>query len=488
MAFGLLVVGINQRGLDNTASAQTRGATAAPAAPAANASTTQAARPAAAPLTTSFRVDPMWPKPLPNHWIIGSVTGVAVDARDHVWIVQNGANAMTQNTEMGVGTNPPTAERCCSAAPPVLEFDPSGALVANWGGPADGAIWPRCIQGIAVDPKGNVWIGGDSLAQRNNPPRACQFGPGGSQPVNANEVVQSYSVTGPNGARGPAAGGRGGAAGGAGGAGGRGGAAAADRGGNAGAARGAAPPPAAARGGGRGAPEPPGPVDAMVLKFSPAGKPLMQIGAPGKVEGPDSKTSLNRPTAMDFDAAANEVYIADTGNRRIVVFDMETGAYKRHWGAYGNKPDATVDLGPYDPGLQPVPQFRFVSCVHIAKDGMVYVCDKVGDRIQVFKKDGTYVREALISNTTLGGENGGSVWDIAFSKDPQQRYLYVADGYDKKVIVVRRDNLTVTNTFGQGGRLPGEFVGVGSLAVDSKGNLYTGETFEGKRVQKWLVR
>jgi DNA-binding beta-propeller fold protein YncE len=225
----------------------------------------------------------------------------------------------------------------------------------------------------------------------------------------------------------------------------------------------------------------------MVMKFSNAGKFLMQIGAPGKVEGPDSQSTLNRPTAMDFDAAANEVYIADSGNRRIVVFDMNTGAYKRHWGAYGNKPEMT-DLGPYDPGLQPVPQFRFVSCVHIAKDGLVYVCDKVGDRIQVFHKDGKFVKEALISNRTLGGENGGSVWDIAFSKDPQQRYLYIADGYDKKVFVVRRDTLTVATTFGQGGRLPGEFVGVGSLAVDSKGNLYTGETFEGKRVQRWALR
>jgi DNA-binding beta-propeller fold protein YncE len=226
----------------------------------------------------------------------------------------------------------------------------------------------------------------------------------------------------------------------------------------------------------------------MVMKFSPAGKLLMQIGAPGKVEGPGSTMTLNRPTAMDFDAAANEVYIADTGNRRVVVFDMDTGAYKRHWGAYGNKPDMS-DLGPYESGMAPAPQFRYVSCVHIAKDGMVYVCDKIGDRVQVFQKDGKFVREALISNQTIGGtENGGSVWDIAFSKDPQQRYLYVADGTDKKIFVVQRNSLLVADTFGQGGRLPGEFVGVGSLAVDSKGNLFTGETFEGKRVQRWVLK
>jgi hypothetical protein len=118
----------------------------------------------------------------------------------------------------------------------------------------------------------------------------------------------------------------------------------------------------------------------------------------------------------------------------------------------------------------------------------VYVCDKVADRIQVFQKDGKFVKEALISNSTMGGDNGGSVWDIAFSKDPQQRYMYVANGYDKKIHVLHRDNLQVVSTFGSGGRLAGQFVGVGSLAVDSKGNLYTGETFEGKRVQKWVLR
>jgi hypothetical protein len=426
-------------------------------APAAAPQAAKAAGPAAS--TPTFQVDPLWPRPLPNHWILGSVTGVAVDSRDHLWVLQNGANSMTQPTEMGTGTNPPTAERCCSAAPPVLEFESNGTLVSNWGGPAEGVPWPRCIQGIAVDPKGNVWIGGNSLETKANPPRACQFGAGGgSSPVPATAFVQSFVPTA------PAAAGRGAA---------RGGAA-------------AAPAPAAARGG-RGAAAT-GPVDAMVLKFSPAGKFLMQIGAPGKVEGPSNTTTLNRPTAMDFDAAANEVYIADTGNRRIVVFDMDTGAYKRHWGAYGNKPDMT-ELGQYDPGVAPSTQFRYVSCVHIAKDGMVYICDKIGDRIQVFQKDGKFVREALISNQTVGGsENGGAVWDIAFSKDPQQRYLYVADGTDKKIFVVQRNSLLVLNTFGQGGRLAGEFVGVGSLAVDSKGNLFTGETFEGKRVQRWVLK
>jgi len=397
----------------------------------------------------NFQVDPFWPKPLPNHWILGSVTGVAVDSRDHVWIVHNGSNSMTQATEMGTGTNPPTAERCCSSAPPVLEFDPAGNLVSSWGSPSEVPQLPRCVQGIGVDPKGNVWVGGNAMDVKGNPPRACQFGPGGSQAAPVSPAVMALAARG----RG-AAGGRGAPAG----------------------------PPR----GGRGA-APPGPVDAMVLKFSNVGKLLSQIGSAGKVEGPASTTTLNRPTNMDFDSAANEIYVADTGNRRIAVFDADSGAHKRHWGAYGNKPE-TIDLGAYDPALAPASQFRYVSCVRIAKDGLVYVCDKVDDRIQVFQKDGKFVKEVLVSNQTLGGENGGSVWDIAFSKDPQQRYMYVADGYDKKIIVLQRDSLQVVGTFGTGGRQPGEFVGVGSLAVDSKGNLYTGETFEGKRVQKWNLK
>jgi len=212
---------------------------------------------------------------------------------------------------------------------------------------------------------------------------------------------------------------------------------------------------------------------------------MRQIGAPGKLEGTNSQTTLNRPTNFEFDGT--DVYIADSGNRRIVVLDAGTGAYKRHWGAYGKAPENT-DLGPYDPNAAPAQQFRGVSCVRVAKDGMVYVCDRVNNRIQVFQKDGKFVKEMVVSKTTLGGDNGGGVWDIGFSKDPQQRFLYVANGYDKKVHVLQRDTLATLTSFGTGGRMVGQFVGVGSIAVDSKGNVYTGETFQGKRVQKWNFR
>jgi hypothetical protein len=230
-----------------------------------------------------------------------------------------------------------------------------------------------------------------------------------------------------------------------------------------------------------------------VIKFAKDGKFLLQIGAPGKMEGPDSQTTLNRPAAIAVDSSANEVYVADSGNHRIVVFDSETGAYKRHWGGSGEKPTAAGG-GPYDPNAAPAKQFRDVTCVEIAKDGMVYVCDRTSNRIQVFQKDGKFVKEGIVSKNTksvvVGGQfgavsSGGSVWDIAFSNDAQQRYVFVADGHDKKVIVLQRDSLAQVGTVGSGGRLAGQFLAVGSIATDSRGNVYTGEQHHGKRVQKW---
>jgi DNA-binding beta-propeller fold protein YncE len=221
---------------------------------------------------------------------------------------------------------------------------------------------------------------------------------------------------------------------------------------------------------------------------------MLQIGAPGKIEGPESQTTLNRPAAVAVDDAANEVYVADSGNHRVIVFDAATGSYKRHWGAYGEKPTAEGG-GPYDPSAPAARQFRDVSCVKISKDGMVYVCDRSSDRIQVFRKDGTFMKEAVVAKETTGatvtGQFGvvashGSVWDLAFSNDPRQQNLFVADGQNKIVRILSRDALTQIGTIGSGGRYPGQFLVVSTIASDSKGNLYTGEQHHGKRVQKFI--
>jgi DNA-binding beta-propeller fold protein YncE len=232
-----------------------------------------------------------------------------------------------------------------------------------------------------------------------------------------------------------------------------------------------------------------------VIKFSRDGKFLLQIGTPGKMDGPDSQTTLNRPSAIAYDAAANEVFVADTGNRRIVVFDADSGAYKRHWFAFGEKAAGPAPAA-YAAGDPPAKSFRDVTCVEISRDGNVYVCDRSSNRIQVFQKNGTFVKEAIVSKNTLGAtvtgqfgvvSSSGSAWDLAFSNDAQQRYVFVADGHNKKVHIFQRDTLTEVGTFGSGGRYPGQFLAVGSIAIDAQGNIYTGEQHHGKRVQKFVA-
>ena len=361
---------------------------------------------AATAMAPRFEVDPMWPKPLPNHWILGQTIGVSVDAQDHVWIIHRAGSL--EPGEQHATTNPPTA-KCCAPAPPVLEFDPAGNLVNSWGGKGDGYNWPDSNHGITVDYKGNVWIGGN--------------GRGGGQLATANEGqvggVQPFN-------------------------------------------------------------------DNMVLKFTKAGKFLMQIGKPGKSKGSNDTENLRLPAKIFVDPQTNEAIVADGyGNHRVIVFDAETGKYKRHWGAYG-KPPSDVDLGPYKPNDPPPQQFRNpVHCAEISVDRLLYVCDRVNDRIQVFKPDGTFVKEAFVEKQTLGS---GSAWDVAFSKDAEQKYIYLADGENDQVHILDRQSLQVLTSFGDGGRQPGEFYGVHSIAVDSKGNIYTTETYRGQRVQKFTYK
>ena len=226
--------------------------------------------------------------------------------------------------------------------------------------------------------------------------------------------------------------------------------------------------------------------DAQLLKFTRNGRFLLQLGHAGGWEGSNSLENFGRVAKISIDADANEAYIADGyRNKRVAVIDMDTGAIKRYWGAYGNRPDDT-DLGNYDPDAPLAQQFRNpVHCAEPTPDGLVYVCDRVNDRIQVFRKDGSFVDELRIAPLTLGA---GAVWDIAFSKDPEQTYIFLADGMNEKIWIIERKSLDVLTAFGAGGRQPGQFFGVHSIAADSAGNLYTTETYEGKRVQKFVYR
>jgi hypothetical protein len=223
--------------------------------------------------------------------------------------------------------------------------------------------------------------------------------------------------------------------------------------------------------------------DHMILQFTREGRFVMQIGKAGKTEGSNSKQYLGRPAMAVIDEEAGEVYVADGyKNKRVIVFDAKTGEYRRHWGAYGNAPDDT-DLGPYDPSAPRAKQFRNpVHCVRIARDGLVYVCDRVNDRIQVFHKDGTFVKEFVLEPSTRWV---GSVWDIVLSNDADQKYLFVTDGANNEVHILARDTGEVLGSFGHQGRGAGQFHWVHAMAIDSQGNLYTGDVDTGKRVQRF---
>ncbi len=341
----------------------------------------------------AFEVDPFWPKPLPNHWILGSAIGVGVDSKDHIFIIHRGFPTLTARTEAGLDTRPQTGE-CCAAAPPILEFDPEGNLVNSWGGPAQGYDWPLSNHGISIDHKDNVWIGGNGSDSSG--------------------------------------------------------------------------------------------IDSHILKFTHDGRFLMQVGKAKQRANSNSLEHFGRVAKISFDPAANEAYLSDGySNKRVAVIDMDNGKIKRFWGAYGHTPSDS-SLGPYNPDAPLAQQFRNpVHCAEPSHDGMVYVCDRPNNRIQVFRKDGSFVKEQRIAPRTLGD---GAVWDIAFSKDPRQQFIYLADGKNEKIYVMDRQSLEILTSFGDGGRQPGQFFAVHSIATDSKGNIYTTETYEGKRVQKFVYQ
>jgi DNA-binding beta-propeller fold protein YncE len=222
--------------------------------------------------------------------------------------------------------------------------------------------------------------------------------------------------------------------------------------------------------------------DSQILKFTKDGKFVAQSGHQGKNEGSNDPVNFGRVAQLYIDPKTNKGYVADGyKNRRVAVIDGDSGKIEKFWGAYGNKPDDGPQ-GPYKPG-DALQQYRSpVHCVALANDGKLYVCDRQQDRVQIFDTNGKFQTEHFFAKNTLAS---GSTWEIAFSRDPAQRFIYLTDGQNERVRIVERSTMTELTTFGRGGRQPSEFFGVHSIATDSKGNIYTTETYEGKRVQKF---
>tara|TARA_B100000029_G_scaffold515338_1_gene621833 strand:+ start:4186 stop:5457 length:1272 start_codon:yes stop_codon:yes gene_type:complete len=354
-----------------------------------------------------FEVDISWPKQLPNDWILGQVSGIAVDSQDNIWIIQR-PRSLTAH-ELGAVQNPPATD-CCYPAPSVIAFNPAGEVIQAWGGPTwnqeqsvldtsygsanivDPAgwdlpdNWPTQEHGIFIDHEDNVWIGGNGSS------------------------------------------------------------------------------------------------DHVVMKFTTEGEHLLTIGQWNQTSGSNDTQHLGRPADVTVDIETNEAYIADGYlNRRVVVFDANTGEYKRHWGAFGNIPNDTVDIS----NLSPVNEswHNPVHAVRISRDGLVYVADRGGSRIHVFNKDGTFVQEGVFAPWTIVQ---GAAWDIELSSDPDQQWLFAADGANMKVWILRRDDMEVVGSFGHGGRQAGQFNWVHNITADSFGNLYTAEVNTGKRIQKFV--
>ncbi|MCG8503335.1 MAG: hypothetical protein MI755_01905 [Sphingomonadales bacterium] len=326
-----------------------------------------------------FEVDAGWQPRLPDGWLLGEVSGIAVDARDHLWVLHRtaGLTAKERGAESG-------RSHCCIAAPPVLELDPEGRYVQGWGGPDSTprklgiAQWPASEHGIFLDRDGFVWLTGNA------------------------------------------------------------------------------------------------PSDGHVLKFDRAGSFVLQVGARYAWLGDRSTRYLGRPADIWVDEEHGVAYIADGyRNHRIVAIDAADGTTLAIWGANGSKP-GTRGIRPYN---------KPVHCV-AGRDGLLYVCDRRGNRVQVFRIAGraelAYLREIVIAPETAGG---GSAWDVTFSPDGAR--MFVADGENERIWVVDPETGAVTDHFGTGGHHLGQFSWLHSIVADSRGFLYTSEVRGGRRIQRF---
>jgi hypothetical protein len=423
-------------------------------------------KPASGGTAPSFVPDPGWPKPLPNNWIIGDVGGLTVDSHDNIWVYHRpralsstdagalgeaGKNAKGQPIS-AIGHPRPYGQLsgCCVPAPSVLKFDKAGNLLQAWGGPGDpgflekrcrpgdGCYWPGREHGIFVDHNDFVWISGNGEISRG---------------TNSGEY------------------------------------------------------PWAANFGGD---------DSQILKFKADGTFVLAIGKQGmtKPNSNDTNGGINgtpQPYLVaDFtvDPKTNILWIADGyGNRRVLMVDAATGKYIGHFGAYGQNPVIGESTDPayggawaadFRKGETKPKYFRSpLHCAELSKDGFLYVCDRGNNRVQVFKASDVgkpcqnpageagkcgFVGELPIAPQTASGTSGS----LAFSADPEQSCLYVADLTNFTIYSINRKTLQEVDRFGGGGRGLGQFHWPHKVSVDSEGNVYAGEVDGSANVQKFL--
>ena len=351
-----------------------------------------------------YKVDPFWPKPLPNNWFMKDIPRVAVDKQDRVWIITRGEEITP--AEAGLDQNPPTA-LCCRMPPTVMAFDQEGNVVHAWGKrdgflPGGKKMYERRVRALALDKDGNVWVGGND--------------PGDT-----------------------------------------------------------------------------------LLQFTPEGKFIREFGRRGpaveaKTQKPDNQQTefLSRgPSNPWIDTETGELYIDDAQfNKRVLVYDLATAAFKRGWGGHGiplSAIDNTWPIPEFDPAGPPRQHFTPTShCAKVSVDKLVYFCNRGGDSVQIFTTAGKFVKEFFLYRAKAGA--GERVFDVAFSHDPKQKYLFVSDGTNGVVWILRRDDGVVVGSVARKGRMAGELYVPNGIAVDSKGNLYVGEVGGAGRVQKFVLQ
>jgi hypothetical protein len=378
-----------------------------------------------------FKVDPDWPKPLPNKWKMGGVTGLAVDKDDNVWVYDR-PNDLT-DIELEAELAPPLAD-CCVRPPSMIHIDKNGNVIGSFDAPQG--------HGMAVDSKGFAYLGQDTVRKYDEKtgklvgevPRTPDKLPGGGDGA----PLTSAHVAG-HGSAGPVAG--------------------------------FLTPP-----GGRPQPDPAAQAarTAAIAAFRAKYPPTTPMIVGGLEE-------------IRLDEPAHELYAADNYlGGRVMVFDLDTLQFKRGWGAYGHTLSemTTNDKDrAYTPGGPEPKEFRGHLTLNISHDGKLYAADRMANRIQVFTKDGKFLKEFTLAPTTgVGGSTGG----VMFSPDKQQRLLYISDLTNNHIWFLDREDGKVVGQIGSMGENGGQFYGLHMIAVDSKGDIYTGEVFAGERVQRFL--